>query len=124
MPTKEQTRAKQIYALIVQAEQLPNKAAYGRLCLRLPFLIRANGLCQTLAFLESKTKNEKPEFGQLIIDLAKVASGKTGIEYCGSARSAPTDVYMLMTREALACAQWFKRYAEAVLKIDPTEDAT
>ncbi len=122
MQTKEQIRAKTIHALIEQAEKQTYKAAYGRLCLRLPFLIRANGLCQTLAFLEAKQTEKKPEFGQLIADLAKAAAGKAGTEYCGLARTAQTGEYLQMTREALACGQWFKRYAEAVLKVDPTED--
>jgi hypothetical protein len=30
--------------------------------------------------------------------------------------------YRELTREALACAQWLKRYSQAVLHVDPTEE--
>ena len=123
MQTKEQIRAKTIFVFIEDAEKSPRKEAYGRLCLRLPFLIRANGLCQTLAFLESKASEKKTEFKQLIADLAKVSCGKPGNEYGSLARSADSQDYLQMTREALACAQWFKRYAEGVLKVNVVDAA-
>ena len=39
-----------------------------------------------------------------------------------AARTAKLLEYQQLTREALKCAQWFKRYAEAVLKVQAGGD--
>lgn len=88
---------------------------YGRLCLRLPFLIQQSGLCQALAFLEGKSKKE--HFHAVLQDFGKV-SGAT----LARARNVSAPEYQRMSAEALRVAVWFKRYAEAVLKVTPGDE--
>lgn len=122
MWTREQERARWVYDCVKRMEGRDRAKQYGRLCLRLPALIHHNGLCQAIAFFESKMKAEKPEYSQLLEDLAGAmgAPGREGL--ARSTREEQMHVYQRLTMESLACGQWFKRYAEAILKVDPTED--
>jgi CRISPR-associated protein Cmr5 len=97
---------------------------YGRLCLRLPTLISNNGLCQTLAFLEAKGAaiEKKPEYKNLMGDLAVATGDATNWEeYANLARTSSGSSYIRLTAEALRCSLYFKRYAEAVLRVDLTQ---
>ena len=114
--TRQQERARGAYHRVFVAQERDWKEKYGRMCRRLPFLILECGLCQTLAFLQSKVKRgEKTEFGQVLNDLSAVAGNEQdGSKYAEKARNVGVTEYQRMTREALECAQWFKRYAEAL----------
>ena len=100
------------------------KKDYGRQCLKLPVLIHKCGLCQTLSFFKAKyaEKPDKAYYNQLMIDI-KQAMGITGDALHDIALQADFAEYQWMTREALACADWFKRYAEAILKVEPGDDS-
>jgi CRISPR-associated protein Cmr5 len=114
MITREQLRAQAAFYKIKAAQQRPEIAeSYGRRCLHLPALIHQCGLCQASTFLEAKAK-KKPECQQLLDDILEVAN----IGSTEEIRCAEIADYQRMTREALACAQWFKRYAEAVLRAE------
>ena len=86
---------------------------YARQCLNLPALIHQCGLCQALAFLESKGKNVLLDDLAISSSLAKDAQSLTD-----KVRKAEMQQYQWMSREMLSCALWFKRYAEAVLKVE------
>ena len=120
-PTRQQQRAQAAFRKISAVKSQRWKVEYGRQCMHLPTLIHQCGLCQALAFLEAKGADEKkkPWFNALLNDLADV----TGIAANSKALTEATrraDVlrYQQMSREALACAQWLQRYAEAILKIE------
>ena len=88
----------------------------------MPEMIHQNGLCQTIAFLEAKRTNpEKAHFGDVLEDLAAIAKPAPGAAFAKLARTAESGEYQRLTREALACAQWLKRYAEALLKVDVSQ---
>lgn len=114
MITRGQRRAQAAFERIRFAERSAWAEDYGRQCLHLPALIHQCGLCQTLTFLEAKNTPKKPWFGQLLADVIGVAC----LESTAHVRDAEVSEYQRLTREALACAQWFKRYAEAVLKVE------
>jgi len=114
-PTREQRRAEAVYATIKSIEGKPGAQEYGRLCLKLPILLQQNGLCKTLAYLEAKSK--RSHFQQVLNDIERVA-GVTRQQ----ARQAPATEYQWLSRDTLRTSVWFKRYAEAVLKVSPDED--
>lgn len=121
--TREQQRAYGAHQR-VSAVAPGMREEYGRQCLHLPALIHESGLCQALAFMEAKGANpKKPHFMRLLEDLAAVGDlGASAAVMTKRAREAELAEYQHMTREALACAQWFKRYAEAVLKAELGSD--
>src|SRR5437870_4831969 len=92
--TREQRRAQAAYEAVKLMEQAPGAADYGRLCLKLPVLIQQSGLCQTLAFLEAKSK--KAHFQQVLENIESV----TGINRA-QVRTASVLDYQRMSREAV-----------------------
>jgi len=122
--TREQQRALDAYEKIMSRQNSPHKADYGRVCVHLPEMIHRNGLCQTVAFLEAKSGGAKPKpwFSEALADLADVTKlAPPPKRFPAAVRSAQLTDYQHFTREALACAQWLKRYAEAVLKVDASQ---
>lgn len=121
MQTRQQERAAAAYtrvnAMLGQAKQKD----YGRLCLHLPALIHQCGLCQTVAFLQAKAKDktESAHF-RVLEDLAGVM--KT-LDLPKAARNGQLGEYLQLSREAMRAAEWMKRYAEAVLKVELGDDA-
>ena len=109
---------------------------YGIQCLRLPATIHECGLCQTLAFIEAKAKGTsggeesgKKHFGALLDDLAEALGVSDRIAANGvpamprgqilaqMARDEDLTEYQKLSRDALHCANYLKRYAEAILKV-------
>lgn len=113
MITRDQRRAQSAFQRIKDVERSAWPKEYGRQCLRLPALIHQCGLCQALAFLQAKGA-KRDECRQLLADIVGVA----GLGSAEHVRDAELTQYQILTREALACAQWFKRYAEAILRVE------
>ena len=118
-PTREQERAQAAYSKVsgVAASDTGWKQDYGRQCRHLPALIHQSGLCQTLTFLAAKGAADKKKgyFQQVLDDLACVTKiEKDGKALTAAVRTADMQKYQWMSREALACAQWLKRYTEAL----------
>jgi len=123
MKTREQQRACDAYAKIDAQKGEPHAKDYGRVCVHLPEMIHRNGLCQTVAFLEAKAGGAQPKlwFRQALTDLADITKLAKDKDFADQVRKAEMSTYQRFTQEALACAQWMKRYAEAVLKVDPSQ---
>lgn len=124
MSTRDQQRARMAYESVTQVEEKKDwTAGFGRQCLRLPSLIHECGLCQTVAFLEAKAKgNTETYYYQVLSALVRTSNLDDSVpEFAGRVRSAGMKEYQWMTRESMICAQWLKRYAEAILKVDPME---
>lgn len=124
--TRDQKRAQAAYKVVSQANDRGEswRKNYGRQCLRLPALIHQCGLCQALAFFQAKggevgDKKGKEYFHQVLQDLATVSGlEETAAKLAERSWSEDMKTYQWMTREAMASAQWLKRYAEAVLKVE------
>jgi len=117
-----------------QAIQARNKA-YGNLCHNLPILIRINGLCQTLAFIEEKCAiGEKPSAQKRIRGEAHQALRRhiaatlevdeTDKPLLDTVREAPLTDYQRHTRTLLAAWVYYKRFAVSILNVEPSTDAT
>ena len=122
-PTRDQERAQAAFARVEARKKAGGgkTAEYKTQCLHLPALIHHCGLCQALAFLEAKAAGDgKPYFQHLLEDLAAVSKlAESREKLTAGVRAAGVQEYQRMTIEAMACAQWLKRYAEALLKDAP-----
>lgn len=131
MLSREQMFAQRASSLVENRKGSPWHKDYGRQCLHLPAMIHQCGICQTLAFLESKakTKEEKQEqvncYSALLDDLAEaleIPGPNRRQALIKKALTAQLASYQQLTREALQCANFFKRYAEAILKVELGDD--
>jgi CRISPR-associated protein Cmr5 len=121
--TREQVRAATAHEVISKVKEQAGAQEFGRQCLRLPALIHQCGLCQALAFLETKKSGSV----SIVESLAQVLSAPQhdldGAKLASQAREVGMVEYQWLSREALKSAQWLKRYAEAILKVKPGDTA-
>lgn len=83
--------------------------AYGSLCHRFPAMVLLNGLRLAAAFYQAQTKGAHTQY---IRDLGIAI----GIQDWDKLPENSME-YRNATRSALRAAVWFKRYAEAILKV-------
>lgn len=115
MQTRNQVFAAAIHQKVSAFKETHSETAhkkYGSMAHKLPVLIRTAGLAQALAFLEARGDQDQK---QLLADLMAVLKQPTLV-----ARSRDVDLgeYARLTRETLAALLWFKRFAQAVLKVE------
>lgn len=127
--TREQARAQQVYQQIIAINQdLAIRENYGIICLNFPAYVHQCGLCQAVAFLQSKANSDptahprKRAYHRFLQDLSHSAMQTTIEQFTQSVRKAPLIEYQRLTREVMALANWYKRYAEAVLKVEPGQE--
>lgn len=99
---------------------------YGVLALKLPFLIRSSGLAQALAFTDQKASAANvPLLDHLALTIGS-ATGQatlTRAQLLERSRTEPDPAsYLMLTREALLAASWYKRLASSMLKVESGED--
>ena len=128
MQTLQQRYAKAVYdriqALLKDYPGGHNKKKrdeYGALALKLPVLVRQAGLIQALVFVEARYRDEHKQ--RLLNDLAYVLEYESGSKLREEAQDAPLDKYMYLTRQVLWALEWFKRFAQAILKVELTDEA-
>jgi CRISPR-associated protein Cmr5 len=103
---------------------------YGGLCHSFPVLVRSAGLCQALAFAESKkTSGEKPRqraytrllaHAQAVLSMTGLlAEGETALD---AVRKYELDKYALATRLYLQASVFYKRFAVSVLGVESAAD--
>ena len=125
MRTLEQELAATIYEQVVQLQADENRAKeYGGMAHKLPVLIRQAGLVQALAYVAARGK---PGAKQLLSDLARALGYQGDDEQVRQAlleasRTANLLEYMHLTRKATVALTWYKRFAQSVLGVEPTEE--
>lgn len=135
--TLDQRRSRYVFEHIAAIKGESYDLDYGRLALGAPTLIRRAGLMQALAFYEAKggvgcdagpDRPQKQQYGVLLghwlselKDLERVPAGVDSLR--SHAEGLDLVPYMLLTRELLALAQWHRRFAQSVLKVEPGDDA-
>jgi CRISPR-associated protein Cmr5 len=105
---------------------------YGSMAHKLPVLIRSAGLAQALAFVAATVKRGRDENdvegtkwtpqGQLLDDLAQMLELEGAEELLTQSRNVSLDEYMFLTQNALAALLWYKRYAQSVLDVEPSDE--
>lgn len=114
--TKQQERAKKAYECLSLEKQIADE--YRQFAKRFPALVHSCGLAQAVAFAQAKDKND------YLNDLAKVMGITNGQILCRVSRTIDMVEYQQKTREAIECATWIKRYAEATEEISTISKAT
>lgn len=115
MRTLQQQFAAEVYERICRVPEA-DATKYGTMAMKLPVMVRSAGLVQALAFVEAKKEQA------LLDDLSQVVL-EDNQSLLERSRAADLSEYMYLTRRTLLALEWFKRYAQSVLKVEPTDDA-
>jgi CRISPR-associated protein Cmr5 len=107
--TKQQERAQKAYKCLSPDKNVGDE--YRQFAKRFPALVHSCGLSQAVAFAQSKDKNV------YLDDLASVMGISNSLELAKISRTVDLIEYQQKTREAIECATWIKRYAEATEEI-------
>ncbi len=138
LTTLDQRRSQLVFKHVmgVKEEEKDGGKAYGRVAVAAPTLIRRAGLMQALAFFEAKgassgeqddaSESRKPfcalvhHWLEELLALERLPSEVRSLR----ARAEVCELvdYMRLTREVLALAQWHRRFAQSVLKVEPSEE--
>ena len=120
MRTLEQELAATIYEQVLRLQTDEKRAKeYGGMAHKLPVLIRQAGLVQALAYVAARGKDGAK---QLLEDLAAVLGEDSTHDLLERSRKAHLLEYMRLTREATVALTWYKRFAQSVLGVEPTEE--
>lgn len=118
--TRDQWMAETVYQKIEPLKANDAEAKkYGSLAHKLPVLIKTAGLAQALAFVEARGGEEGKT---LLTHIAQIVNQKDLDTLQKAVRTAELQTYIRLTQEILAALVWFKRFAQSVLKVDPTND--
>ena len=130
--SRDQQNAAQVFNQVKKLLECERKEQkqYGSIAHKLPVLIRSAGLAQALAFVAATAKRGKdaektkwtPQL-QLLDDLAQMLKLENAEELLTQSRSVSLDEYMFLTQTALAALLWYKRYAQSVLDVEPSDEA-
>lgn len=124
MGTRSQQYAKSTYDVVVAIKDTGIAKKYGALCYRFPLIVKDCGLAAAFGFLAAKGKGDeaKPET-RLLGHYAQLLGFQNGDTLRTEVVNADLTQYRQLTYKTLALAEWFKRYAEGVLKVDSTDQA-
>lgn len=107
------------------SERKETRDIYGGLCHTLPILLRTNGLCQTLAFIESKRcsagdKSRAAAYQALKSHIATTL-GVLEETLLDRVRDAPIGTYLRETSLLLDAWVYYKRFAVSILGVTAGE---
>lgn len=118
--TLQQEYAAAVYEKVCAHEDKDYKTKYGAMALKLPILIHTAGLAQALAFVQTR---DKEPFKLLLTDLAQVIGQENASALVENSRTAQLEEYVYLTKQTMTALEWFKRYAQSILKVKTTDDA-
>ncbi len=133
MLTREQQYAARVFQQVTEFERqaekkTEKKTKYGSMAHKLPVLIRVAGLAQALHFVESRgDDNQRLLLKHLALTLDFIdGEGEKGLtakeQLLESSRTSSLPTYMRLTHQALSALQWYKRFAQSVLKVEAGQD--
>jgi CRISPR-associated protein Cmr5 len=127
MPTLEQARAQLAHRHVAGVQQgcsPKEQKKYGSMIHTMPALLRSAGLSQALHFVAARSD----EHQRLVVDhfaeqLRRIDDGIRSPEaLLERVRTAPLPRYLRLHSEALACADWYRRMVQGVLKVEAGDD--
>ena len=129
MQTLQQRYAAKVYERIQSVltdypgkENKKKRDEYGALALKLPVLVRQAGLIQALTFVAARYSSQHDAHKYRILDdLALVLGMGSGDDLLKQARTVLLPKYMFLTQQVLWALEWFKRFAQSELKVEPGE---
>lgn len=124
MRTLQQRYAAAVYACIQEVkrkykEKQQKQKEYGSLAMRLPVLVRQAGLVQALTFVDARQRDEHRH--RILKDLATVLGFPSSEDLLKYAREGSLTEYIFLTQRVLWALEWFKRFAQAELNVEPGE---
>lgn len=125
MQSREQEYAASVYARVESFraqhpdEKDKDRKHYGSMAHKLPVLVRQAGLVQALAFVHSR---DKAPTNQLLSDLAQTVDAGSAANLLNRSRQANLPEYIYLTDQVMLALKWYKRFAQSVLKVEPTDD--
>ena len=119
--TKVYERIQSVLADYPGEENKKKRDEYGALALKLPVLVRQAGLIQALTFIAARQR-EAHKY-RILDDLAQVLGVGSGEDLLEQAREAPLSKYMYLTQRVLWALEWFKRFAQSELRVEPGEES-
>ncbi len=131
MLTREQQYAANTFERLSELGPQPDekKKKYGSMAHKLPVLIRVAGLAQALHFVDSRGNDDQ----KLLLRHLALTLGLTD-DYEGenrltaqakllkSSRESQLSTYIRLTHKSLAALQWYKRFAQSVLRVESGEE--
>lgn len=121
MQTVDQKYADGIRQQVLEIQPDPDYTKYGAMAHKLPILIYTAGLLQALEFVCSRGERIQK---RLIEHLAATIGQQDTAALMKAVREADLSGYMRLTRQVLAALLWYKRFAQSILKVTPTEDVS
>lgn len=121
MHTLQQEYAQKVYERVESFgkdydKDSSERTAYGSMAHKFPVLVRQAGLIQALSFVYTRGKEAHKA---LLEDLAQVVAGQSAKAFIDQCTSAELMQYMWLTRQTLSALEWFKRFAQSVLEVEP-----
>lgn len=116
MRTLDQDRAADAISQVNNLNGVDQKK-FANLCKGFPAMIIANGLGQSLAFLNEKKESEYKKLYDVItkwLTARNVLDKVGGDKFLKSLSESSIEEYRMATQEALAYLQWLKRIAAGV----------
>ncbi|MGM1020158.1 MAG: type III-B CRISPR module-associated protein Cmr5 [Bacillota bacterium] len=92
---------------------------YGQLCHRFPSLVLTNGLLLAVTFFQAKSKSEESPHALYLQHMRNALALDKSWDEELKIQNAD---YLHLSRRVLSASVWFKRYAEAMLKIEQGTD--
>ncbi|WP_195572555.1 type III-B CRISPR module-associated protein Cmr5 [Paenibacillus sp. 1001270B_150601_E10] len=110
--------AKVAYNGVLNQSQSGGAQAYGRLCHKFPSMVMLNGLRLTIAYFRSNNKEQGEAYKAYLKDLGQALE----IQDWEQELPEQSAEYRQLSRKALRASIWFKRYAEAILKVEEADE--
>lgn len=131
METLEQRRAALAFTHVSElagGDDATKKAAkkYASIVHTLPALLASAGLCQALYFVATRDTNEnapqKKFLEHLAVQLKRIDPRITSAEkLLEQVRDAKLAAYLRLTEETVACAAWYRRMVQSVLRVEAAD---
>ncbi len=130
--TREQRRADAVSRQIANVgDDKKLRQAYGARAHKFGIMVRTNGLLRTVSYLVAKSNAQGSATAQAyklfadhiahsLADLHpwNTAADPTPVGLVQALQGASLSDYMTLTRESLALADWFRRFAQSVLGVE------
>lgn len=131
MMTREQRYATHSYEQVAAWDKQYPKGSkernqYGAMAHKLPVLVRTAGLVQALTFVDA---TDEKAHRHLLTHLAATISQEwaeplTAQQLVTRSREAPLPEYMRLSQQVMAALLWYKRFAQSVLGVTPSDDTS
>ncbi len=120
MPSLDQERARLAHEDVSSFLNQPGDKKYATMVHKLPALLHAAGLCQALHFIASRGDQDQQKLlDHLAQQMKRVDRAiETRDSLLDAVRKAELPMYLRLTHEAHACASWYRRMVQGVLKIE------